>query len=155
MNEQRRIADNLLEQLRSMEIDRVLREVIVKRRREEARLTRYGPANRPSPPSTTASFHTAPETIPRASNPAPSITTNTSNAPSITVALHVEPGNPPPSPVIIVESSDESSNSSSSSRRTSRRQRRPNPIAKTSRYQRRARTGLPFEEGSTDLESLV
>jgi hypothetical protein len=153
--DQKTTAENLLGQLREMGIDEILREVVVKRRREGARLTRYGPANRVSSTSTTASFYTAPESIPRPNNPAPSTTTETTASPSVVVTLHIEPGNSPVTPIIIVESSDEDSNSSSSSRVTSRRQRRPNPITRVNRYQRRARTGLPFEDVSTDLESPV
>jgi hypothetical protein len=155
INEQRTTAENLSEQLREMGIDEVLREVIVRRRRRNMRLTRFGPANRTSPQSPTTNFHTAPESIVRPDNPAPSITTEDSADQLFAATPRVGPGSSPSIPIIIVESSDESSGSTSSSRAATRRQRRPNPIRTAGRYQRQQRTGLPFEENSLNLESSI
>jgi hypothetical protein len=131
---QRNLADSLLGELRQLQIDEVLRPVVLKSRRREQRTTHYA---RPSNPRI------------RPIDLAPTTTDSTFEEASHSPTTH-EGG--PTRPIIIVDNDTTPASSSSASPTSSvsslRKRKGPRISRPTSRYVRRMTTGLPNLESS-------
>jgi hypothetical protein len=131
---QRNLADSLLGELRQLQIDEVLRPVVLKSRRREQRTTHYA---RPSNPRI------------RPTDLAPTTTDSTFEAASHSPITHK---GGPTRPIIIVDDDTTPASSSSasptSSASSSRKRKGPRISRPTSRYVRRMTTGLPNLESS-------